>query len=105
MAIDRRSLLGGLAAAVASSILPARAAAPGLYISCRLDSAGQASAAMFSITGEELFSTILPARGHDCTQRPGSSEVVIFARRPGNWFIAADPSRNALVCTVIAGRD
>ncbi|CAN5337866.1 DUF1513 domain-containing protein [soil metagenome] len=102
MAIDRRSLLAGLAAAVATRVLPARADAQALYISCRMDAAGQASAAMFSLAGEELFSTVLPARGHDCTLRPGSRDVVVFARRPGNWFIAADPFSRAVKQTVLS---
>src|SRR5689334_19312387 len=77
MVIDRRQILQGLVAVVAAGLVPGRAKAktPALYISCRMDAGGQASAAMFSGDGEELFSTILPSRGHDATARPTSSEV------------------------------
>ena len=94
-------------AVVAAGLVPGRAKAktPALYISCRMDAGGQASAAMFSGDGEELFSTILPSRGHDATARPASSEVVVFARRPGNWFIVIDAARGRLVSTVLAAKD
>ncbi|MGE0004011.1 MAG: DUF1513 domain-containing protein [Parvibaculaceae bacterium] len=105
--IDRRKILQGLAAAVAAGALPsrARAEASPLYISCRMDAGGQASAALFSIDGKELFSTVLPARGHDATARPASSEIVVFARRPGNWFVVVDAARGRLVGTILSVRD
>ncbi len=107
MVIDRRQVLQGLAAAVAAGLVPgrAKAKAPALYVSCRMDAEGKASAAMFSSAGEELFSTILPSRGHDATARPASPEVVVFARRPGNWFIVIDAARGHLASTVLAARD
>lgn len=107
MVIDRREIVKGLAAALAASILPARAYAkgPALYISCRMDVEGKASAALFSSAGKELFSTVLPARGHDATARPASPEVVVFARRPGNWFIVVDAAKGRLVSTVLSAKD
>ncbi|WP_119274989.1 DUF1513 domain-containing protein [Taklimakanibacter deserti] len=107
MVIDRRQIVQGLAAALAASVLPARARAnaPALYISCRMDAAGKASAAMFSLDGKELFSTVLPARGHDATMRPLSPEVVVFARRPGNWFIVVDARKGLVVGTVLSAKD
>jgi hypothetical protein len=107
MVIDRRQILQGLAAVVAANLAPAAAKAKGapLYISCRMDAEGKASAAMFSSEGEDLFSTILPSRGHDATARPASGEVVVFARRPGNWFIVVDAARGRVVSTVLAAKD
>lgn len=60
---------------------------------------------MFSSEGEELFSTILPSRGHDATARPSSSEIVVFARRPGNWFAVVDAAKGQLASTVLAAKD
>src|SRR5438552_2689167 len=93
MVIDRRSLVAALAGAVATRSLSVKAGAEPLeplFISCRTDAAGQSSAAMFSLKGEELFATDLPARGHDSTLRPHSTEIVVFARRPGNWAVVID---------------
>ncbi len=107
MVIDRRQILQGLAAALAASLMPGRARAkpPALYVSCRMDAEGQASAAMFSVEGTELFSTVLPARGHDATARPATPEIVVFARRPGNWFAVVDAAKGELRRTVISARD
>ncbi|MGE3876445.1 MAG: DUF1513 domain-containing protein [Parvibaculaceae bacterium] len=104
MAIDRRLILKVLAAAVAASMLPTRgrAATPPLYVSCRMNAANEASAVLFSRDGAELFSTILPARGHDSVARPLNGEIAVFARRPGNWFIVIDGTRKQLAHTIIA---
>ncbi len=107
MVIDRRAIVQGLAAAIAASLVPAgkaRAARVPLYVSCRMDAEGKASAAMFSLDGEELFSTLLPSRGHDATARPGSPEIVVFARRPGNWFAVVDAAKGALARTILSGK-
>jgi hypothetical protein len=107
MVIDRRQILQGLAAALATSLVPGQAGAkaPALYISCRMDAEGKASAALFSLDGRELFSTVLPARGHDATARPASSEIAIFARRPGNWFVVIDAAQGRLVSTILSAKD
>jgi hypothetical protein len=107
MVIDRRDIVKGLAAALAASLVPgrARAKAPALYISCRMDAEGRTSAALFSIEGQELFSTVLPSRGHDATSRPTSSEVAVFARRPGNWFIVVNAATGRLVTTILSAKD
>jgi hypothetical protein len=107
MVIDRRQILQGLAAAAAAGLVSGQAKAhtPALFISCRLDAEGKASAAVFSSAGEELFSTILPSRGHDATARPASTEVVVFARRPGNWFIVIDAAKGRLISSVLAARE
>jgi hypothetical protein len=103
MAIDRRSLLAGIASAV---LLRAGAASggqsPALFIACRADAAGGASVAMFSADGAELFATELPARGHDIAVRPGARDAVVFSRRPGNWFTVIDLADRRVVATVLA---
>jgi uncharacterized protein len=107
MVIDRRAIVQGLAAAIAASLVPAgkaRAARAPLYVSCRMDAGGKASAAMFSLDGQELFSTILPSRGHDATTRPATSEIVVFARRPGNWFAVIDAAKGELLQTIISDK-
>lgn len=86
MVIDRRKLLGGLL----STVMAGRAEAVGpegrLFVSCRMDAQNNASVACFDRSGREIFATNLPARGHDVTVRSGVAEIVVFARRPGNWF-------------------
>ncbi len=86
MVIDRRSLLAGIGAAVGLSLAPAVALGRDerLYISA-LSDGNEHSVAMFSMDGVLRFSTRLPDRGHDSVKRPGERQVVVFARRPGNW--------------------
>lgn len=107
MQVSRRTIVQGLAAALAASLMPGRASAARtapLYVSCRMDAEGKASTAMFSLDGEELFSTILPSRGHDATLRPATSEIVVFARRPGNWFAVIDAAKGRLLRTVLSDK-
>lgn len=86
MAIDRRQLLGGMLTAFMAT--GAGAGAPGgrLFVSCRMDAQENASVACFDREGREVFATSLPARGHDVTVRTHAAQIVVFARRPGNWF-------------------
>ncbi|MGE0210173.1 MAG: DUF1513 domain-containing protein [Parvibaculaceae bacterium] len=106
MAIDRRQILIGLAAALATPGGTAWSSpSEALYVACR-DSADKRSfAAVFSADGREVFSTVLPARGHDAVERPGSGEIVVFARRPGNWAVAFDPRRGRVVTTILSQKD
>jgi uncharacterized protein len=91
--IDRRSFLLALAGSFAD---PAFASAPGdrsvdrLYVSSCTDAAGVNRVAVFSAEGGVLFSTVLPERGHDITLSPVSSDLVVFARRPGDWAAVVD---------------
>jgi hypothetical protein len=107
MVIDRRQLLGGVIAALAASRgadaqpLPRR-----LFVSCRMDAENNASVACFDAEGAEIFSAALPARGHDVTLRPGTRDVAVFARRPGNWFAVVNGQTGDVRSLVhaIAGR-
>ena len=98
MAIDRRSLLLGVAAsAVATSVpLPAVSAdARALYAAARKGADGRYSAAVFTADGIDVNAVALPGRGHDITVSAASGDCVVFARRPGNFAVAftADKSR------------
>lgn len=88
--LDRRSFLAALGAA----FLPGGAArsdeADPVYVSACQDAAGDASVAAFRADGHLLFASRLPTRGHDVAPRPGSAEIVVFARRPGNWAAIVD---------------
>jgi hypothetical protein len=99
MAIDRRTFLHGLGGTAALAAWPVRAAtAPAAsYIGCRLKGEASGSAAAFDLSGRELFAVDLPARGHDIALRPGSREAVIFARRPGTWFIVVDSGNGGII--------
>lgn len=58
-----------------------------LYAACRRGAEGTYSAALFSLRGD-LRSIPLPGRGHDVAVRPGTGEVIVFARRPGRFAIS-----------------
>jgi hypothetical protein len=107
--IDRRELLAALAAAVSCRALgtPAHAGSHALplYVSCRNDAEGRSSVAVFSLDGGDLFSTVLPSRGHDIVARPGGTELVVFARRPGNWAVVLDLAYRRIAQTILARED
>ena len=102
-AIDRRSLIAGLASALAfRPVALGHASSDHHYASCRVDENGSASFAVFDVEGREIFSAALPERGHDAVARPGTTEVAVFARRPGAWFISVDLARGRVLRTVPA---
>lgn len=103
MVIDRRKIL----LAMLSSLSLGGSARAGrlqqrLFISCRLDGQNNASVSCFDAEGGEIFATSLPARGHDITRRPGHDEIIVFARRPGNWFAAVSSRDGGLVAALHA---
>jgi hypothetical protein len=103
MEIDRRSFLAALSASVAGAFYPGHAfAAQGkpLYVSACMATDKSASVAVFSLDGEMLFATALPDRGHDIAVRPLSSDLVVFARRPGDWAAIVD-RRSGAVARVV----
>jgi hypothetical protein len=92
MPLDRRELLLGAAGTAALVLLPcdlAKAAQPelGLFAAARKDDRGTYSAALFDLGGD-VRTVELPERGHDIALRPGTSEWVAFARRPGRFGVA-----------------
>ncbi len=105
--LDRRSFLTALGTSLAGVHLPPRRAfaesrSQRLFVSACLDSNDRsaASVAAFDGDGRLIFSTRLPARGHDATARPGSPEIVVFARRPGNWAAVVDRTNGAVLRVV-----
>lgn len=85
MTIDRRSFL----LALASSFAVGAARASGgerLYVSSVNDARGVSHVAVFTPDGGTLFKTQLPDRGHDIALNPVNSDLVVFARRPGDWM-------------------
>ncbi|WP_349369179.1 DUF1513 domain-containing protein [Salinarimonas sp.] len=103
MAIDRRSFLAGLGLAVGTALAggSARAAAP-VYVSCAQAADGTQRVCAFTGAGALLFSTALPERGHDVAARPGSRDLVVFARRPGDWMAVVDRESGAVRRVVLA---
>lgn len=98
MEIDRRAFLGVLPLLGGMSVWPSFGFAgedkkAALYAAARRSDKGQFSAALFNEVGEILRIIALPARGHDFAVRPGHSELVVFARRPGTFAIAFSPDK------------
>ena len=101
MAIDRRQLILALLAGAAAA-RPALGEARQHFVSCRTAASGDASLCVFDMAGDELFSTPIPARGHDIAARPGARDLVAFARRPGTWFVVVDARTGEVTATVVA---
>lgn len=89
MAIDRRSfLIGGGLAALAPGLGLAQPCPQSLFVGACREVSGSFAAVSYG-EGCGLGQRItLPGRGHDLVQRPGSSECVVFARRPGTFAVA-----------------
>lgn len=99
MPIVRRSFLAALGTALLSSRGRA-GTAEALYVSACTSAPDGTAIAAFDAEGGLVFATRLPARGHDIAARPGSTELVVFARRPGNWAAVVD-RQNGMVLRVI----
>ena len=102
MAIDRRGALRLLAGGLAGSLLPApfRVEAAGrgapLYLSARTDAGGGYRVSGFAEDGTCLFDLTMPGRGHSFAVRPGGSDAVHFARRPGRFALVLDLAQGAI---------
>lgn len=106
MVIDRRSFLIALGASLALPGGRARAGSDAaVYLGCRFQPDGSAFVSAFSLEGKELFATALPTRGHDSVCHPTASEAVVFARRPGNWFVVIDLATGLVRRMVTAAQD
>jgi hypothetical protein len=91
MKLDRRAFLASLAGTACVLALPKSVSAafkPERFASARMDDRGIYSAALFDLERGDLRAVELPARGHDIALRPGGSECVAFARRPGRVGVA-----------------
>ncbi|MFC5069322.1 DUF1513 domain-containing protein [Flaviflagellibacter deserti] len=99
MQIDRRSFMLALASSFVAGGMPAFARER-LYVSACNDAAGVSNLAVFTADGGTLFKTQLPDRGHDIALSPASPDLVVFARRPGDWMAVID-RRNGAVKVVV----
>ena len=94
-ATGRRGFLAASAALFAAWGLPwpgAAVASEGrCFVSACSDREGHTLARVFDASGRSVASLPLPGRGHGAARRPGSREVVVFARRPGRFALAFDP--------------
>ena len=98
--LTRRRLLQGAAATAALAAGPRLAwggSAQALYLSGRVDKAGEAFFAGFDEAGVPAFDLALPARAHGFAQHPlRREEVVAFGRRPGLFMVVADARSGAV---------
>lgn len=79
-----------MAAASVVPLLPPtiRAAAGELYAAAVREPDGRYAVALFSLESGIVQKTALPGRGHSCLARPGGTECIAFARRPGTFAVA-----------------
>jgi uncharacterized protein len=98
MQLDRRTFLASLAGSAVALTLPqglAAATPAECFAAARKDDRGAYSAAMFDLESGDLRAVDLPGRGHDVALRPGGTEWVAFARRPGRFGVAVPLDRRA----------
>ena len=101
MNITRRTLLAAGAAAVFAG-KPVRADAGGRYLSAAASFAGRYAVVAVGEDGEIAFDLDLADRGHGLAVRPGSSEAICFARRPGKFALVIDTLVGAVVTEIPA---
>lgn len=89
MAISRRALLGGLAAATLAPAPFARASGEPAFIAAAKGAAGY-EAAVLDADGSILFTGALDDRGHDCAVAADRGTAVVFERRPGRFAVVLD---------------
>jgi hypothetical protein len=99
MVIDRRSLLAGAGACLATGLAPrpaaALAASETLVLAPARRADGSFAVMVFSERGELVREVTLPARGHDLAVHQSSGRAVAFARRPGTFAVAFDVQARA----------
>lgn len=91
MPLDRRTFLASIAGSAAVLAVPNQliaAFAAERFAAARKDDRGTYSAALFDLEQGDIRAVELPGRGHDIAMRPGGSEWVAFARRPGRFGVA-----------------
>jgi len=99
MRLNRRDVLRGMAGGlVAVGAFPGMAWAERrtLFASCALDAGGDYVVAGFDQDGAVKFEQSLPGRGHGAALRRGTSECVVFARRPGTFAGVLDGESGAV---------
>ncbi len=97
MATDRRTVVIGAAGALwGLPSLQARAVNPLRFASAWIDGGTASGIAIVDSEGRILATSALPARGHAIARRPGSGELIAFARRPGRFALVLDAEGRAL---------
>ncbi len=94
MIVDRRALLAGAGACLASGLAPRAAAAlatsEALVLAPAVRADGDFAVMVFGEKGDLIREIALPARGHDLAVHAASGRAVAFARRPGTFAVAFD---------------
>ena len=99
--LTRRTLLAaGTAALFAGKC--ARADVGGRYLSAAASFAGGYAVVVVDEAGEIVFDLDLAERGHGLAVRPGSSEAICFARRPGRFALVIDTLAGKVVTKIPA---
>src|SRR5687767_1306628 len=96
MQLSRRTLLASGAAALLSRT-PARADAGGRYLSAAASFVGRYAVVAVDEDGQIDFDLDLAGRGHGLAVRPGGSEAICFARRPGRFALVIDALAGGVV--------
>src|SRR5687767_11513648 len=101
MSLSRRALLASGAAAL---LVPgaARASAGGRYLSAAATLAKRYAVVAVDEDGQIDFDLDLADRGHGLAVRPGTSEAICFARRPGRFALVIDTLAGAVVTEIPA---
>jgi hypothetical protein len=101
MILSRRAFLAaGTAALFAGKA--ARAGSSARYLSAAASFTGRYAVVAVDEDGEIDFDLDLADRGHGLTVRPGSSEAICFARRPGRFALVTDVLAGAAVTEIPA---
>jgi uncharacterized protein len=101
MRLSRRALLASGAAALLVQ-KPARASDGGRYLSAAATLAKRYAVVAVDENGQIDFDLDLADRGHGFAVRPGSSEAICFARRPGRFALVIDTVAGAVVTEIPA---
>ena len=78
-------------------MLPAREITHRYFIGCRVDREGRYLASIFDHSGRIRHDVPLPGRGHGFAVQPTTGQVVLFARRPGDWALVLNPATGAVL--------
>lgn len=107
----RRTLLKAALFGAASPLLPfgcasvqkASTQTPSL-IGCSISGKGKFSAVVADAKGYPVHSMPIPDRGHGVAISPSSNHAVVFARRPGSYFMVFDYTTGQTVKLMPAGK-
>ncbi|MEM9441998.1 MAG: DUF1513 domain-containing protein [Pseudomonadota bacterium] len=106
ISINRRAMLvgvaGGLLGFAGIQAAGLRGDAGPLFVGCRADSEGKHYVSGFKQRGDNQFSLPLPDRGHAMAFHPKRQEMVVFARRPGNFAVVIDDDQGVALYRIDA---